>query len=823
MRISLAFILCFATLMVRGQGTPRTLETMAQLLATDPVKFATSGKLVYLVGGYRTNGDWGAPREIAWDAAGSATTNLGCVWATITTNGQWVARDCNGGVVDARWFGADATGTLGSSTAIQAAMDSGAHTVLFPEGTFLIDATLTSPPQQADYTRIHLKGQTKAMTGHDDDDFDTTLKSAPGLNAPILSFGCCHRTAITGIAFDGQRDTQTGFTGVALVELAGGWGALSTDLTDVAIINSKTNGLYILRFEIQFERVKVHWNDGDGIRFNTGGSITHSALADISMQNVQVGYNKGDGLAFQQCYSVRMLNVDTYLNNRNGMRVQNGGVYMVRRLQSNNNGMNGVLLEENLRHISFDDCLIYDSNWNEFDNYPTGSLTAETTNSAASGTYHNLNIDPTGNKIEMSFKSCRFWNNPGNQTKKPGYLLYGQGSLAYTTVFMDTMLHDSTSFFETAAIYPGLTNYATFISTRWNGQSEQTKFGGTVKRTVFTDPDSRGTLTVQRDDPALFMTMERPASGTWATWDLGAGYLRQYQNNGVFQFGNTNPVANYGTRVAYFTMPHYSGTNPPVLLMSGQAPTNAPSSPVQLRLGGGNSTFEGINRLTVFTSTNYLGWDGTNFTDTDGGTERFKVLPQGQVEFTPLLSDPTIEANFGQFYYNTNLAVFRGYGASGWTNIPFDAPSNSVAYIRSNSTWAAAGGPYLPIAGGTPTGPITSSSYLSGTYFQSQGTGSGMYMQTRGATNNQWVVYSQTILGGLKMYWHPNPGTAYDVFTFATNGGLSSVAGTFWHSGNDGSGSGLDADKVQGLAYPTNNGAYILFVTNGVASWIAHP
>ena len=45
----------------------------------------------------------------------------------------------------------------------------------------------------------------------------------------------------------------------------------------------------------------------------------------------------------------------------------------------------------------------------------------------------------------------------------------------------------------------------------------------------------------------------------------------------------------------------------------------------------------------------------------------------------------------------------------------------------------------------------------------------------------------------------------------------------YWNSGNDGSGSGLDADTVRGLSFPTNNGAYVLFVTNGAASWIAHP
>ena len=46
---------------------------------------------------------------------------------------------------------------------------------------------------------------------------------------------------------------------------------------------------------------------------------------------------------------------------------------------------------------------------------------------------------------------------------------------------------------------------------------------------------------------------------------------------------------------------------------------------------------------------------------------------------------------------------------------------------------------------------------------------------------------------------------------------------TLWSSVNDGAGSGLDADTVRGLSFPTNNGAYVLFVTNGVASWITLP
>ena len=163
--------------------------------------------------------------------------------------------------------------------------------MVFPVGTFLIDATITNAADPL-ASRTIWRGQTKALIGQHTDEWHTVLKAAPNLNAPIVSFINPRHVAITGIAFNGDRDNQSGFTGTGLVELVGGWGALESDLTDVAVFQSKTNGIYILRHAVQFERVHSIYNDYDGIRFNEypGGDPTRT-LGDCSLQNVQVGFN----------------------------------------------------------------------------------------------------------------------------------------------------------------------------------------------------------------------------------------------------------------------------------------------------------------------------------------------------------------------------------------------------------------------------------------------------------------------------------------------------------------------------------------------------
>lgn len=218
MRLCLSFILLFGALPILGQGTPRTLETLSQLLATDPVKFATSGKLVYMVGGYRTNGDWGKPREIAWDRTGTAETNLGCVWAAGPggTNGQWVAKDCESGELKVEWFGAvsgmltnsatspSAIGT-DSTAAIQDAIDylteNGGGNVLLGEGIYWTTNTIFLKP------RVALRGLSGGI-GIEEVRWGV---APPGDNARLTGASYISGESTSGIGFplvvmDGQRD-----------------------------------------------------------------------------------------------------------------------------------------------------------------------------------------------------------------------------------------------------------------------------------------------------------------------------------------------------------------------------------------------------------------------------------------------------------------------------------------------------------------------------------------------------------------------------------------------------------------------------------------
>ena len=227
---TIAMLLFMLPCFGQGQsGRPMvSVDTVADLVARNPVPNER-----VLLSGLRTAGDFGAQRIVRHVPDSVAATNLGCVYKTATT-GRYLAEDCDSGEVDVRWFGADATGTLPSSAAIQSATDYTMQTwgqtnkgvVVFPVGTFLIDATITNAADPL-ASRTIWRGQTKALIGQHTDEWHTVLKAAPNLNAPIVSFSNPRHVAITGIAFNGDRDNQSGFTGTGLVELVGGWARLS--------------------------------------------------------------------------------------------------------------------------------------------------------------------------------------------------------------------------------------------------------------------------------------------------------------------------------------------------------------------------------------------------------------------------------------------------------------------------------------------------------------------------------------------------------------------------------------------------------------------
>lgn len=76
---------------------------------------------VITVTGYFTNGDWGAARVFRYIPTSTRTVDNGCVFRTVTGTGRWEADDCDGPVIDVRWFAARLDGTTDDTTAFLAA------------------------------------------------------------------------------------------------------------------------------------------------------------------------------------------------------------------------------------------------------------------------------------------------------------------------------------------------------------------------------------------------------------------------------------------------------------------------------------------------------------------------------------------------------------------------------------------------------------------------------------------------------------------------------------------------------------------------------
>lgn len=86
-----------------SQGSVRRYDTIAQMLAVNPLSVAVNGKLTAEVLGKLEAGDWGESRTVEWLASSSLDEEDGFVYDSPFT-GQWVFPDRKSPVLNRAWF-----------------------------------------------------------------------------------------------------------------------------------------------------------------------------------------------------------------------------------------------------------------------------------------------------------------------------------------------------------------------------------------------------------------------------------------------------------------------------------------------------------------------------------------------------------------------------------------------------------------------------------------------------------------------------------------------------------------------------------------------
>lgn len=187
----------------QGAGSVAVVPTLADLATRVPSQLNP----VVQVQGYRAIGDWGAGRPVRYNATSTNAVDNGCVFATVTGVGRWEAPDCDGGRINVRYFGAYGNGTSNDLNYLRAAVAK------------LVDgSTLYSPPGYTyritdpvyvtnDRVRVEFSG--------------SVLKLVSGGRVPALRVGPSADVSVSGMNF-ALDPTTNRVTGVPINTFAAG-------------------------------------------------------------------------------------------------------------------------------------------------------------------------------------------------------------------------------------------------------------------------------------------------------------------------------------------------------------------------------------------------------------------------------------------------------------------------------------------------------------------------------------------------------------------------------------------------------------------------
>jgi len=144
-KIFLSWAAVMVAFSVFGQGVVRRVNTVIELQTIDPSAVDTSGRVTYEVLGYTSTNLWPAPRIARWDSTSAATIDNVKYFAT-ATSGRWVFDDVSNGNVDVTWANAIGNGVANDTAAIQlaASLVTAGNALTAPPGrTFVTTDTIT--------------------------------------------------------------------------------------------------------------------------------------------------------------------------------------------------------------------------------------------------------------------------------------------------------------------------------------------------------------------------------------------------------------------------------------------------------------------------------------------------------------------------------------------------------------------------------------------------------------------------------------------------------------------------------------------------------
>ena len=324
--------------------------------------------------------------------------------------------------------------------------------------------------------------------------------------------------------------------------------------------------------------------------------------------------------------------------------------------------------------------------------------------------------------------------------------------------------------------------------------------------TTGTIPDGRiqssGVTQHQGDITGVGQLASGSISSGFGNIDIGTNSITA---TGAASLGSTNFNDNNLTNVGNIALDSLSADNGTSISVNANAivtvlNTSSATSTTTgaLRISGGIGVAGNIYGAAIYTS------DGSNIQSLNASFLSSGTVPNTRIDGTysnltgtGALDAGEITANFGNI--NIGTSTFTGNG-SGLTSVDADTVDgiNSTSFLRSD-------------ADDTATGLITVS--RSGEMLKladSSSTGSPYIGLWQASTRRAYIQYTDT--GDVLQLANEGGSTRLDIDGGV--GGLKFIEGsneyTVWHSGNDGAGSGLNADTVDGIS----SGSFLRSDTN---------